>query len=104
MKATFRTCAMLLCLTISIFTVASPAEAQQTWQRIVFLILMENNNWSSIKGNPSAPYINQLLKMGAHAQQYFTPLHPSEPNYIWFEAGTNFGILNDADPNTNHIA
>jgi hypothetical protein len=25
-------------------------------------------------------------------------IHPSEPNYIWAEAGTNFGILNDADP------
>ena len=25
-------------------------------------------------------------------------VHPSEPNYIWAEAGTNFGVLNDADP------
>jgi phosphatidylinositol-3-phosphatase len=25
-------------------------------------------------------------------------IHPSEPNYIWAEAGTNFGILNDDDP------
>ena len=25
-------------------------------------------------------------------------IHPSEPNYIWAEAGTNFGIANDDDP------
>jgi hypothetical protein len=25
-------------------------------------------------------------------------IHPSEPNYIWAEAGTNFGVLNDNDP------
>jgi phospholipase C len=25
-------------------------------------------------------------------------IHPSEPNYFWAEAGTNFGILDDDDP------
>ena len=25
-------------------------------------------------------------------------IHPSEPNYLWAEAGTNFGIRNDNDP------
>jgi phosphatidylinositol-3-phosphatase len=25
-------------------------------------------------------------------------IHPSEPNYLWSEAGTNFGVLNDNDP------
>jgi hypothetical protein len=70
----------------------------------VFLILMENHNWSSIKGSASAPYINGLLATGAHAEQYFNPpgIHPSEPNYLWLEAGTNFGILDDNNPSTNH--
>src|SRR5262249_17876060 len=46
------------------------------------------------------------LPMGAHAEQFFNPprLHPSEPNYIWLEAGDNFGIWNDADPTVNHIS
>jgi hypothetical protein len=70
----------------------------------VFLILMENHNWSDIKGSASAPYINGLLATGAHAEQYFNPpgIHPSEPNYLWLEAGTNFGILDDNPPATNH--
>lgn len=27
-------------------------------------------------------------------------IHPSEPNYIWSEGGSNFGVLNDNDPYT----
>lgn len=72
----------------------------------VFVIMMENQNWAQIKGSPSAPYVNQtLLPMAAHAQNYYNPpgLHPSEPNYLWLEAGTNFGVTDDSDPQFNHI-
>lgn len=69
----------------------------------VFLILMENHNWVDIKGSASAPYTNGLLAVGAHAEQYFNPpsLHPSLPNYLWLEAGTNFNVFNDGDPSVN---
>jgi hypothetical protein len=75
----------------------------------VFLILMENSNWSDIAGSSSAPYINNtLLALGAHALDYHgakhgsTPVHPSEPNYLWLEAGDNFGITDDSNPSSNH--
>ena len=71
----------------------------------VFIILMENHNWSSIRGNSNAPYINNtLLPMASYADQYYNPpgIHPSEPNYLWLEAGTNFGITNDNPPSSNH--
>src|SRR6266702_2418612 len=73
--------------------------------KTVFIILMENHNWSQIKGVAGAPYINNtLLAIGSHAEQYYNPpgIHPSEPNYLWLEAGTNFGITNDNDPSSNH--
>jgi hypothetical protein len=73
--------------------------------RTVFIIAMENRNWSTIVDNPAAPYINQtLLPVASYATQYYNPpgIHPSEPNYIWLEAGTNFGIANDLDPAANH--
>ena len=72
--------------------------------RTVFLILMENTDWSSIKGSSSAPYINRtLLPAASHAEQYYNPpnMHPSLPNYLWLEAGTNFGIFDDNDPSQN---
>lgn len=69
----------------------------------VFLIMMENHNWTGdgsldIKDNPDAPYINKtLVPMGSHPSNYNNTkgMHPSLPNYLWLEAGTNFGILND---------
>src|SRR5437773_2382104 len=71
----------------------------------VFIIVLENHNWSSLKGSRDAPYLNStLLPMASYCAQYYNPpgLHPSLPNYLWFEAGTNFGIRNDNDPSSNH--
>jgi phosphatidylinositol-3-phosphatase len=74
--------------------------------------------------NPNAPFINSLVngtavavingsqvnisQQVAFATAYHnvlaTPsgnnpsIHPSEPSYIWAEAGTNFGVLNNNDP------
>jgi hypothetical protein len=88
------------------------AHAQISKVKTVWVILMENHNWTGnnagaafgapdIKGNPLAPYINgTLLNTSAHAEQYFNPPgnHPSQPNYLWLEAGTNFGVLADTQP------
>ena len=89
---------------------SSPAESEagRTGHSIqtVFLILMENHNWSDIKGSASAPYINgTLLPAGAHAESYHEnpkAVHPSEPNYIWLEAGDNLGITDDNPPADNY--
>ena len=68
----------------------------------VVVIVMENTNWSQIKGSSSAPYINSLLThaQASYAKAYYNPPgnHPSEPNYIWIEGGSNFGIRTDNDP------
>jgi len=85
----------------------STSSGGYTGKTQVFLIMMENHDWASIKGSASAPYINgTLLTTAAHAEQYFNPpaLHPSEPNYIWLEAGDNLGITNDLGPILNHTA
>ncbi len=68
-----------------------------------------------IKGNPAAPFINSLIDPNnpLSAQVSYTnncynvlatpsganpSIHPSEPNYLWQEAGSNYGVANDADP------
>ena len=83
----------------------------------VFVIAMENHNFTQpatvtspqqILGNPAAPYINSLITPtnpnAAHVS-YATAytnagigVHPSEPNYVWAEAGSDFGVHTDADP------
>jgi hypothetical protein len=73
--------------------------------KTVFVILMENHSWSTIQKSSSAKYINDTIaKDGAHAENYSTPPgnHPSEPNYIWLEAGDNLKITTDDDPDKNH--
>jgi hypothetical protein len=85
--------------------------------KTVFVIAMENHNWTQpgtqaspqqIFQNPAAPFINSLVNgtsgisdQVAVANAYLNAgpgVHPSEPNYIWAEAGTNFGVANDDDP------
>src|SRR5690242_14599424 len=121
--------ALALLTTVGCFS----ASAQEI--KKVFVIAMENHNWTQpanqftggiqqIYLNPAAPFINSLVSgtgfvmvngtavnisdQVAYAANYRNVLataggnnphiHPSEPNYIWAEAGTNFGIANDADP------
>lgn len=71
----------------------------------VYIVLEENHPWSAIKGNANAPYMNGLLATAAHSEQYYTPstLHPSEPNYVWLEGGSNFGLATDADPSATNL-
>lgn len=88
---------------------ATASNASSHHIKTVFVILMENHNWTGdgnmdIKGNSAAPYINKtLLPMASHAEHYYNPPgnHPSLPNYLWLEAGTNFGIYNDNPPSQN---
>ena len=84
---------------------SAPGAKSTTNIKTVFIILMENHNWSQILGSKYAPYINKtLLPVASHAEQYFNPpgIHPSLPNYLWLEAGTNFGILDDNPPSSDH--
>ena len=98
-----------LCL-LAAACAAQPASTPETSPlqsgavRKVFLIVMENHSWAQIKGSSSAPYLNSLLALGAHAEAYRNPgyLHPSLPNYLWLEGGDNFGVQADGDPSQFH--
>ncbi len=109
-------------LLISIFVPAgSPVYAQTLPQiKTVFVIGLENHNLTQpnptstpqqLLGNPAAPYLNSLITPGnsnalqvSFAARYYNAAigtHPSEPNYVWAEAGTDFGVQTDADPSTS---
>jgi len=58
----------------------------------VFVIAIENEMAGAIYGSPRAPYINGVLLptyASAGNFQDELPADPSEPHYIWMEAGTN---------------
>ena len=81
----------------------------------VFVIALENHDFTQpasdtspkpIAGNVAAPFINSLITPGnadaanvSYATNYTnsgTAVHPSEPNYIWAEAGTNYNVATNA--------
>ncbi|MCE9576560.1 MAG: alkaline phosphatase family protein [Deltaproteobacteria bacterium] len=72
-------------------TLREPATASTI--KYVFVIAMENHDATQIYGNPDAPYINNtLLPAYGHALAFHDELPtglPSEPHYVWMEAGTN---------------
>jgi hypothetical protein len=97
----------------------------QSVQRIgtVWYILIENRNFTEsetsggaqIYGNPAAPYLNSLITPGnpnaaqvSYCAAYHNAIavydgsgpsiHPSEPQYVWMEAGSNLSKLDDNDP------
>src|SRR5262252_9488301 len=123
------TLGLLALLTLSIQWKARADDGRSV--KTVFVIAMENHNWTQpanqfsgpiqqIFQNPNAPFINSLVngsavgisRQVAFAANYHNVLatasgnnphiHPSEPNYIWAEAGFNFNIFNDADPFTQN--
>jgi len=94
------TAAFLLCIA------GLPAPASTlTSIKTVFIIVLENTDWADVVNSTNAPYINHtLLPIASYCEQYRNPpggIHPSEPNYIWLEAGANFGILDNNPPSIN---
>lgn len=61
----------------------------------VYVIVMENEEASSIVGNPAAPYINSLISQYALATNYDAVAHPSEPNYLALFSGSTQGVTDD---------
>jgi hypothetical protein len=76
----------------------------------VFVIAFENESAGAIYGSSAAPYINGVLMPAyAHAEAFVDPLPdavPSEPHYVWMEAGTNqfadVTFTGDEDPSASN--
>jgi hypothetical protein len=64
----------------------------------VFVIVMENHGFSQILNNPNAPFINEWAKSANLGKNYFAVAHPSLTNYLEIVGGSNFGVLNDHNP------
>jgi hypothetical protein len=91
---------------------APPIDAPAGAHRTIFVIPMENEPSSAIYGSSNAPYINSLITPTTPKAAWATkfqdelPSLPSEPHYVWMEAGTNqfndATFTTDADPSPGH--
>ncbi|MFL6299516.1 MAG: alkaline phosphatase family protein [Terriglobales bacterium] len=59
----------------------------------IVLVVLENEDFSSIIGNPNMPFLNGLASSNAVATQYFANTHPSIGNYFMLTTGQT--ITND---------
>src|SRR5262252_2445182 len=108
---------MLTKFLVAAIALAGATQGEAGTVKTVFVIALENHNWTQpstqtspqqIFQNPAAPFINSLVNgtsgisdQVSFANAYINAAvgnHPSEPNYIRAEAGTNFGVFNDDDP------
>ena len=111
----FRGGMVALGLLASVLAFAGGAEAESL--NDIFVISMENHNFTQpssqtspdqIFGNPAAPFQNSLItpnnpnaaqtSYASNYQNAGVGIHPSAPNYIWSEAGSNLGVTNDNPP------
>ncbi len=128
---------------VAVFSAAVAAAASRTYAASsvgdVFVISLENHNWTQpngnisnpasveqICGNPAAPFLNSLVNgtatatingvqsnisaQTAYTSTYYNAtvnesnvqfVHPSLPNYIWSQAGADFGVDTDNAPYTS---
>ncbi|MGH7439346.1 MAG: alkaline phosphatase family protein [Polyangiaceae bacterium] len=73
----------------------------------VFYVMEENRDSNQIYGASDAPYVNgTLMATYEYASDYTNVAHPSEPNYVWLEAGNNncgdHTFTTDNDPSNSN--
>lgn len=69
----------------------TPVPLVPHFSHIVF-ILLENEEISSVIGNPQMPNFNRLANEYTLLRQHYAIRHPSLPNYIALVGGDTFGI------------
>lgn len=77
---------------------ATPTSTTSTAIKHITVIVMENNDYESIVGNSSAPYLNNLITRTAFFTNSEGVTHPSEPNYLALFSGSTQGLTSDACP------
>ena len=61
----------------------------------IAVIVMENEEYGSVLGSRSAPFINSVADRYALATGMYAVTHPSLPNYLALTGGSTFGISSD---------
>ena len=64
----------------------------------VFVIVLDDQPLSAIKGSTSAPYLNNLMSTYAYGTNYTTDDHPSLPNYLELTSGNPQATSCDCQP------
>jgi hypothetical protein len=83
-----------------LLALAIPSSAQVPQFGHVFIVLEENQSYSSVIGNPSMPYLNSLASQYGLATNYYANTHPSIGNYFMLTTGQILTNDNNKTPSS----
>jgi hypothetical protein len=92
---------LLLLMVVGLASVGVPAGAA-TRPTKVLLVLEENHAESTALND--MPYLSSLSSTYGRTTAYRAVTHPSLPNYLAITGGSTFGIRDDQNPSSHHIA
>lgn len=61
----------------------------------IFVIVLENKEYTRVIGSDQAPYLSALARQYGVASNFYGIRHPSLPNYLALLGGDTFGITSD---------
>jgi hypothetical protein len=73
-------------------TIASSSAAQVPAFSNVWIIVLENTDYSQVVGGKDMPYLNGLIDRYGLAESYFGVARPSQPNYLALFSGSTHGV------------
>lgn len=64
----------------------------------VVVVILENEQRSSVIGSAQAPYLTELAARGGNLTHSYGVTHPSQPNYLALFSGSTQGVTSNACP------
>lgn len=86
---------------VAVTTLAPPVSAVPAFDH-VFVIYLENTDYSETIGSSYAPYMNSLFQQGALLTNYTGVYHPSDENYLALSGGDTYTQGATYYPNINN--
>lgn len=87
---------------VAVNTLATAANTRRFGH--IVIMTLENQNYTSIIGNPNMPYLNSLLDQGALLTNFYANFHPSQPNYFALTTAQSFYTKEGPIPTgTSHV-
>ncbi|MEP6757895.1 MAG: alkaline phosphatase family protein [Actinomycetota bacterium] len=99
----FAACVSLALLVPITSATEAASRATRARRPPVVLIVLENHEYGSIVGSPSAQWLNHtFFKRGTLFTRYHATHHPSLPNYLAMTSGTTNGCSSDECPRKHY--
>ena len=67
----------------------------------IMIVMMENQDYSDVIGNPALPFINNLASHYGLATQSYSFAHPTLPNYLEIVSGSSQGVTSNVLPSSD---